>query len=495
MMNYKTVPYKHQDDAVRIMMGMPVFALYDDMGTGKSKAMVDTMCAVAMQNEIPSTFEITGPKVEAAVIVAPNSVKRNWGHDTRGQIIQHGWDNLEHQVYVIEARKKLWPVERFQHRQFQWIIVNYESVWRPRVYDWLADFMKSFKTAMILDESQRIKTPGINQTKGCTALGKLAVRRYLLSGTPITKNPLDYFTQFRFLDPDITGYRTFSTFRLRYAEMVPTTIGARSFQKVVGFQRVDELLEKVGPYYRRVLKTDCLDLPNKVYERLEVELSEDQAKAYKDMQHKMVMEHAGQKVKAPIALTKMLRLLQITSGYVNSDTGMLRIGKTSPKVETIANLVDDHPRQAVIFFREHMECALLREALFKRDISYTEIHGKVDSVQRKINEDAFQAGEYKVILCQVGTGGIGIDLWAADLVIYISNSPSLEHRQQSEDRAMRIGQVRKVTYVDVCATLNGIQTLDHVGLRAIELKQDLADLVLKNVDDLARFFDELYAES
>jgi len=277
--------------------------------------------------------------------------------------------------------------------------------------------------------------------------------------------------------------------------MVPTTIGARSFQQVVGFQRIDELLEKVGPYYRRVEKKDCLDLPDKVYQRLEVELTKDQADAYKSMQHKMVMEHAGQKVKAPIALTKMLRLLQITSGYVNVDGQMLKIGKISPKVEIICNLIEDHPRQVVVFFREHMECGLLKDELTKREVTYTQIHGKVDSVQRKINEDAFQDGEYKVLLAQVATGGIGIDLWAADLVVYISNSPSLEHRQQSEDRVHRIGQHRKVTYVDVCATLNGIQTLDHVGLRAIELKQDLADLVLKNVDDLARFFDELYAEA
>ncbi len=495
MMNYKTVPYKHQADAVRIMMGMPVFALYDDMGTGKTKAMIDTMCAIAMQNTLPTSFEILGPRVEAAVIIAPNSVKRNWGHPENGEIAKHGWENLDHQVYIMEAQKKLWPVDRFQHRQFQWIIVNYESVWRPKVYDWLAEFMDRFNTAMILDESQRIKTPGINQTKGCTSLGRMALRRYLLSGTPITKNPLDYWSQFKFLDPDITGYRTFSTFRLRYATMVPTTIGARSFQKVTGFQRVEELLEKVGPYYRRVEKKDCLDLPDKVYQRLEVELTKEQAIAYKSMQHRMVMEHAGQKVKAPIALTKMLRLLQITSGYVNTETGILKIGKTSPKVETICGLIEDHPRQAVVFFREHMECGLLKDEFDKRGITYTQIHGRIDSVQRKANEDAFQAGDYKVMLAQVGTGGIGIDLWAADLVIYISNSPSLEHRLQSEDRAMRIGQVRSVTYVDVCATLNGIQTLDHVGLRAIAMKQDLADLVLKNVDDLARFFDDLYAEA
>lgn len=484
MLNYKTIPYNHQDEGVQIGLEMPVFAFFDDMGTGKSKIIVDIGCALYLQK-----------KIEAVVVVAPNSVKRNWGHESKGQIVKHGWTNVEHQVYVINATQKLWPVDRFLNHQLHWVIINYESVWRDRVYTWLETFMKTFKTAMVLDESQRIKTPGINQTKGCTNLGKLATRKYLMSGTPITKNPLDYWSQFRFLDPDITGYRTFSTFKLRYAELVPTTIGARSFQKVVGFQRVDELLENVGPYYRRVLKKDCLDLPDKVYERLEVELSKDQAAAYKSMQSRLVMEYAGQKVKAPIALTKMLRLLQITSGYVNTDTGMLRIGKTSPKVNAVCDLIEDHPRQSIVFFREHMEKDLLVEELTRREITHTEIHGFVHAAQRKQNEDDFQDGKYRTILVQVATGGLGIDLWAADLIIYISNSPSLEHRLQSEDRAMRIGQTRKCTYVDVLATLNGIQTLDHVGLRAIEMKQDLADLVLKNVDDLRKFFDELYAEA
>jgi len=481
MMNYKTVPYKHQEEDVRVLVNMPVFALFNDMGVGKSKSAIDALCHFGVKKEL-----------DAAVIVCPNSVKKNWGKPIKGQIITHAWDNLNYQVYVINAGQTLWPVDRFPRDQFHWIVVNYESVWRPRVFTWLESFMKTFKTAMILDESQRIKTPGINQTKGCWKLGELAKRKIIMSGTPITKNPLDYWSQFRFLDPEITGYRTFSTYRMRYAELVPTTIGARSFQKVVGFKNVEELLEQVGPYYRRVLKKDCLDLPAKVYQRLEVELSEEQAKAYRTMQNRLVVEFQGQKVKAPIALTKMLRLLQINSGYVIGDSGPIHIG-TSVKVAECVRLLEAHPRQSVVFFREHEELALLKAGLTAAGITFAEIHGKIKLDKRDQMQHDFQhSATYDTILCQVATGGIGLDLTAADLAVYLSNSYSLEHRLQSEDRLMRIGQNRKTTYVDILATIDGKPTLDHGVLWAIESKQDLADLVLKNVDDLKRFFDELH---
>jgi SNF2 family DNA or RNA helicase len=487
MMNYKTVPYKHQEEGVKIMLEMPVFALFDDMGTGKSKTVIDTMCSLAHEK-----------KLEAALIVCPNSIKQNWGRETKGQIITHAWDNLNYQVYVINAGHKLWPVDRFPRDKFHWIIVNYESVWRDRVFTWLQAFMKSFKTGMVLDESQRIKTPGINQTKGCWKLGDLTTRKYIMSGTPITKNPLDYWSQFKFLDPEITGYRTYSTFRLRYAQMVPTTIGPRTFNKVVGFKNIEELLEKVGPYYRRVEKEDCLDLPGKVFERREVELSKEQIKAYQDMKNKLMVEFEGQKVKAPIALTKMLRLLQITSGYIGMGSGNppILLGKTFPKILEVANLLEEHCRQSVVFFREHDELALLKAELAKRGIRCAEIHGKLHTkIRDEFQHDFQHTAKYDTILCQVATGGIGIDLTRADLAVYLSNSHSLEHRLQSRDRVYRIGQGNKCTYVDILGMMNGAQTLDHGVLWSLEEKQDLADLVLKNVDDLKRFFNELHAKS
>jgi SNF2 family DNA or RNA helicase len=465
------------------------FALFDDMGTGKTKTFIDAACGLKARD-----------KIDAVLVVAPNSLKNNWGHPERGQIVTHGWDGLDHMVYTIRSGKTLIPVPKFDQEELKWIIINYESVWRNKNEAWLRDFMKRWRTAMVLDESQRIKNPQSSQSKGCIRLGQYALRRYIMSGTPVTKNPLDFWAQFRFLDPTITGHKYFNTFRLRYAKLMDQTIGNRTFKTVVGFQNIPELLQKVGPYYRRVEKKDCLDLPDKVFMRREVELNKEQIAAYKNMAEKLVCELQGVRITAPIALTKVLRLLQVTSGYMTNDGKTYFLGQ-SPKVADMMSVLDDHEGQAIIFYRENPERELLEEALTRLKISHGCIHGGVNEHHRTELQHDFQAGKFQVMVANVAIGGIGLDLTAADLVLYNSNSHSLEHRWQSEDRAMRIGQDKKVTYVDFLATIPGapplkapIMTLDHTVMRSLADKVNLADMVVKNVDNLQAFFHGLEDE-
>ena len=227
---------------------------------------------------------------------------------------------------------------------------------------------------------------------------------------------------------------------MRYAKLVEMTKGKRTFKTVIGFQNVPELLEKVGPWYRRVEKKDCLDLPDKVYVKREIEMNKQQVKAYVDMAAKLVCELEGSRIKAPIALTKILRLLQITSGYITDNGKVYYLGK-SPKVTEIVNVLEGHEGKAIVFYRENPERIMLEKALDTAGIDYGCIYGAVKEHDRTEIQQAFQTTDrYQVILAQVAVGGIGLDLTAADLVLYISNSHSLEHRWQSEDRAMRIGQ-------------------------------------------------------
>jgi SNF2 family DNA or RNA helicase len=444
-------------------------------------------------------------KIDAAIVVCPNSLKNNWGNSDYGQIVVHGWDGLDHTVYIMRSGKKIIPLKEFKDADMIWVMVNYESVWRNKTETWLRAFMERFRTVMVLDESQRIKNPGSSQSKGCIRLAAYAKRRYIMTGTPVTKSPLDFWAQFRFLDASITGHRIFNTFRLRYAQLKEQIVPNKSKKKLTkwgkpqpkthtiqvvdGYKNMDDLLARVGPYYRRVEKKDCLDLPEKVYMRREVELNKEQQAAYKAMSDKLVIEFEGVRVKAPIALTKMLRLLQITSGYVTQDGLCHMLGK-SPKLTEMVEVMEEHNGQLVVFFREHPERIMLQEALTSKGISFAAIHGGVKEIIRTdIQQDFQRTSKYKVILANVSIGGIGLDLTAADLVLYNSNSHSLEHRWQSEDRVMRIGQGKKCTYMDFLACLPGpIMTLDHQVLRALENKVNLADLVVKNVDDLAAFF-------
>jgi SNF2 family DNA or RNA helicase len=494
MLKCKTVPYSYQDIGTQLLVENLCFALLDDMGTGKTKTFIDAACGLRYEQ-----------KLDAALVVCPNSLKNNWGNEEYGQIVTHGWDDLDHTVYTIRSGKKLMPLTEFDPTDMIWVMVNYESVWRNKTETWLRQFMQRFRTAMVLDESQRIKNPTSAQSKGCIRLGQYAKRRYIMTGTPVTKSPLDYWAQFRFLDETIIGHRYFNTFRLRYAKMIEQVVPNNSkakftkygkpqpkthtIQVVDGYQRMEELLEKVGPYYRRVEKKDCLDLPDKVYMRREVELNKEQVAAYKAMADKLVIELEGVRVKAPIALTKILRLLQITSGYVTQDGNSYTLGE-SPKLAEIITVAEEHNGQLIIFFRENLERLMLQEAFTKKKIGYAVIYGGVpEHMRTELQQDFQRTSKYKIMLANVAVGGIGLDLTAADLVLYNSNSHSLEHRWQSEDRAHRIGQSKKVTYMDFLATLPGpIMTLDHTVLRALEMKVNLADLVVKNVDNLAAFF-------
>jgi SNF2 family DNA or RNA helicase len=456
-----------------------VFGLFDDMGTGKTKTFIDAACGLWEED-----------KIDAVVTVCPNSLKNNWANPETGQIVTHAWDGIDHSVYTIQSGKKLIPIDKFDVEcGMLWIVVNYESVWRNKTETWVRQFMQQYKCAMVLDESQRIKNPQSSQSKGCIRLGQFAKRRYIMTGTPVTKNPLDFWAQFRFLDASITGHKYFNTFRLRYAKLVDQTIGNRTFKSVVGFQNIPELLHNVGPYYRRVEKKDCLDLPDKVYMRREIEMNPEQVKAYKTMAEKLVCELEGVRIKAPIALTKILRLLQITSGYMTQDDECYVLGK-SPKIADLTTVAEEHNGQLIIFYRENPERFLIEDALTGAKIPYTCIHGGVKEAHRTEFQQAFQqTSQYKVMVANVAVGGIGLDLTAADLVLYASNSHSLEHRWQSEDRAMRIGQSKKVTYIDFLSTLPGpMMTMDHTVLKALEAKVNLADMVVKNVDNLAAFF-------
>jgi len=481
MLNYKTKPYDYQVAGSQLLVENHVFGLFDDCGTGKSKTLIDAICHGQLQNTI-----------DAVLLVCPNSIKQNWGSVEYGQIVTHGWENINHTIYIMRSGQKLYPLDYFSsmdEKRLIWVIVNYESVWRTKTETWLRKFMEHYRTAMVLDESQRVKNGSSNQSRGCVRLGQYAKRRYILTGTPVTKNPLDFWAQFRFLDQSITGHRYFNTFRMRYAKLVDQVMGKRTFKTVVGFQNIPELLEKVGPYYRRVEKKDCLELPDKVFEKREVEMNKEQVDAYKRMSDKLVVELQGKRIVAPIALTKILRLLQITGGYITDDGVEYRLG-VSPKLKEITNLLEEHDGQSIIFFREHPERHILEEALTLAKVSYACLHGGVKEIHRtEIQQDFQNTSKYTVMLANVTIGGVGLDLTAADMVMYYSNSHSLEHRWQSEDRAMRIGQHRKVTYYDFLATQpNQIQTMDHVVLRTLEKKEDLAAMVVKNVEDLAAFF-------
>lgn len=480
MMNYKLSPFKHQLSGVSLLLANKVFGLFDDMGTGKSKTLVDAVCALTTQG-----------KISACLVVCPNSVKSNWAEPETGEISINGWDNLTHGVYEIASGKKLWPLERLGVHDVQWVVVNYDVVWRNKDEAWLKAFMQKHDTLMALDESQFIKTPSSQRTRGCWRLGQYATRRVIMSGTPITKDIRDVYAQYRFLDWSILGYPNFSSFKndvIVYDNNGPVV--NNRLVRIKEFKNVDKITNLITPYYRRVEKKDCLDLPAKVYEKREIPLSKELEALYTQMKDKLVAEFRGIKVKAPIALTKILKLQQISSGFLNyvDDEGNPTTETfKSPKVNELIEIISGHPDSSIVFYQMNPERHMIETAFDEKGIDYYALHGGVKTQDRRNMTDGFKLGNKPVMLCQQRTGGIGLNMTAADLVVFFSNDAGWDLRAQAEDRAHRLGQMKSVTYIDLLSTWKGCQTIDHWILKLIKQKKDAASEIIMNEDDLVKF--------
>jgi hypothetical protein len=476
---YKWKPFLHQVEGIQLYRGRDFYGFFDQPGCGKSKIVVDGNNLLFLDRA-----------VFGAVVVCPNTVKSTWANPEWGQIATHTPAGFPHHVYRIESGKRPPKMDIYYTEKgsaFVWIIVNYEALRNPKIEDYLREFLLNMSpAAMILDESTKVKNRQAIQTKAALRLGQHAKRRYILTGTPIAKNPLDLYTQINFLSAGILRYPHFIAFRNRYAQMGGYMVQGRPVQ-VVGWQNLDELKERLKAHTRVVDKRIALpDLPPKMYTRMEIPLSEEQERAYAMMKEHAITTVPGiiGQTTATIALTKILRLTQITSGHVplvNSVTGATQIVSfhKNPKFDVIMDLLEDVPFM-VVFCMFVVEIQDLAARLCKAEISCGLIYGETSNKDREQIQTDFRDGKIRVVICQVVTGGIGIQLTHGDTAVFTTNPYSHEARIQAEERLHRPGQVNdKVHYIDLIATVgDGIKTVDHATLKALDKKQNLSDAVI-----------------
>lgn len=488
--NSKLPPFEHQEEVFALSRDLPEFALFMEMGTGKTRIEVDTGTYLRAKGEI-----------DGVLVVCPNSVKDTWEEEVA--LMAPEWSSHEVVVWSAQARRAqrdritaFLTVDAHRSAALRWFVVNVEGLSSTRAYEACERFLQLHRCLMIVDESSRIKTPKARRTKNVIKLGQLAAYRRVMSGTPVTQGPLDLYTQFKFLDPGILGFSSFYTFRNRYAIM-----GGFNLKQVVGYANLEELVELIEPYSYRVTRAECIDLPPKVFERLHVDLGKEQRVAYDQMKQDMVAEHAGQQVTVTIVLTQMLRLQQIIGGFLPittyndltelEETHVEPIQGKNAKIVALMEFLEDlaETSKVIIWARFRAEIALIADGLVARwgEDAVTEFHGGTKTAERKLGRLAFQnqtvrngkvvdlktPSPVRFFVGQTETGGLGITLTAADTVVYYSNSFNLESRLQSEDRAHRIGQDKTVTYVDLIAR----DTLDKKLLTALRSKKNLADLI------------------
>ena len=419
--------------------------------------------------------------INAVVIVAPKGVYRNW---STKEIPDHMPDHIDTHVAVWSPaprkQEKADLVKLFNTDldELKIFLINVEAFSTPKGVKFTENFILGHQVLFAVDESTTIKNPKASRTKAITKLAKNTKYRRILTGSPITQSPLDLYSQTEVLDTNLLGYTSFYSFQNHYGEVVNRYFGGRTVRQVVGYRNLDELSQKLDSFSYRVLKSDCLDLPEKLYIRRDVTLTAEQKKLYGELKELAITELANQEmVSVTNVLTQLLRLHQIICGHIKSDDGT-ETPINNNRIDELIEVIAEMQGKVIIWanYRQNiLEIVETLQGLFGADAVASYFGDTTpDERDRVIKQFQDPDSPLRFFVGNTQTGGYGITLTEAQNVIYYSNNFDLEKRLQSEDRAHRIGQKNNVTYVDLVAK----DTVDEKIVTALRSKLDLAQEVL-----------------
>ena len=465
---FKTKPYDHQVTALEKSWDKKEYAYFMEMGTGKSKVLVDNIAMLYDKG-----------RINGALIIAPKGVYRNWYSQ---EIPNHLPGHIEHKTVLWTATTSKAKDKEYQQLfkidlDLHILIMNVEAFSTKKGLEFATSFLNCHNSLMAVDESTTIKTPSAKRTKAILNLGKIALYRRILTGSPVTKSPLDLYTQCGFLDGYLLGFDSYYAFRNRYAVMVERNFGGRRVQIPKGYKRLGELSDKLKPFSYRVLKEDCLDLPDKIYIKREVDLTDEQRNTYVTMKSAALAQLKGKMATAPHVLTQLMRLHQITCGHLKNDDDTITEIKNN-RISSLIELLEEVEGKVIIWANYVYDINRIVKAISLKygDNTIVQYYGAIPAEQRQKNIEKFQDPDSPVrfFVGNPQTGGYGITLTAASNIIYYSNGYDLEKRLQSEDRAHRIGQKKAVTYIDLIAP----KTIDEKIVKALRKKINIATEIM-----------------
>ena len=468
-MNYKfkTKPYAHQLTALENSWHKEEYAYFMEMGTGKTKVLIDNVAMLYDKG-----------KVDGVLIIAPKGVVGTWYNQ---ELPNHLADHIENVTVLWQAninkkqQDKLDQLFKTGH-ELHILVMNVEALSTDKGTLFAAKFLRSHKSMLAIDESTTIKNPKAKRTKNILGLGDICKYRRIMTGSPVTKNPLDLYSQCEFLNPSLLQFTSYYAFRNRYAEMKTIHVHGRSVDVVHKFQNLKELSETLKPFSYRVLKQDCLDLPEKVYIKREISLSPEQKKLYEQMKKQAFATLNGKQVTSVTVLTQLMRLQQITCGHFTADDGSIQPIRNNRLAELL-DVLEEIEGKVIIWGHYQEDVKNIVNILTDKygPGSVVSYYGLTPQEERQKNIKKFQANNgVRFLVGTPQTGGYGITLTEANTVIYYSNGYDLEKRMQSEDRAHRIGQKKTVTYVDLIAD----DTVDEKIVKALRRKINIASEVM-----------------
>jgi len=468
---YKFKPFDHQTDALDYGWDRTEFGLFMEMGTGKSKVLIDNMGMLYQAGEI-----------NFALVIAPKGVYRNW---VAKELPEHMSDDVPHRVirWVSGPNKKQQEEMRSVQDKFEGLTIfvmnveSFSSLKGQKAGNWMGRALGA-GGMIAIDESTTIKNHKAKRTKALMKIAAQFKYRRLLTGSPVTKSPMDIYSQCEFLRPGLLGYESYYAFQGRYAVVQRKTMGQAAFQQIIGFKNIDELTKKIDMFSFRVLKKDCLDLPDKIYTARYVGMTKEQFDMYEQIRkHAMVLLESGEMSTAPAVITQMLRLQQIMSGHLKTDDGDM-LYFPSKRMEALEEIINEHDGKAIIWSRFRHDIIGMTNMLNKKfgEGCAASYFGDTSDDDRAAAVLNFQNPSHplKYFVGNPATAGYGLTLTEANLVVYYANDFNLETRIQSEDRAHRIGQKNNVTYIDLICE----GSIDEHIVKALRNKIDIGAKVL-----------------
>ena len=479
---FKTKPFDHQDKLFEQTRDLPIYGIFWEMGLGKTKMALDTTAWLWHEG-----------KIDALLVLTYNGVHLNW---VSKEVPEHlpdncnakaiAWDSTRYSSGNKAYAKALEEV--VSHDGLQVLAINFEAFAYDKAFNYAMSFLKGRKVLVIIDESHGIKDPKAKRTKKILKLRQHSQFRRVMTGTPIGNSPLDLYTQMAFLDPEILGFKSYYAFQARFAVMQPlrgvTSRAGRQVEIVVGYRDIDKLKGMIEPVSDRKTKAECLDLPPKIPLRHPFVITDEQRRLYTELVEETVTEFEGGRISTQMALTRMLRLHQITCGFIVHDdadaasAGSEIVGvpicKTQhPRMVALMDVLDQVQGKAIIWSTYRYSLHEIYNAITKKygegsAVGYSGVTPQQDrpGIVKRFQEDL----KCRFFIGQPKAGGTGITLTAANDVIYYSNDYSLITRLQSEDRAHRIGQEHAVTYTD----LEAVNTIDSAIIDALKEKVSIS---------------------
>jgi hypothetical protein len=479
-------PFKHQRHAFLLSKNLDKFALFHEQGTGKTKVIIDTAAYLFEKGEI-----------DTLIVVANNGVHINWVTDEipvhmPSRISYHAtyfsinWRDAEAKAMMAAATVPTPGILRIITFHVEGI--KYQNDGSPgKLQSLIMEWLLNNRVMLVIDESSTIKNPSADRTKFLIKAGQHAVKKRIMTGTPLTSGIENLFSQFKFLDPGILGHNSFTSFRSEYCIM-----GGFENRVITGYRNIEKLIDIIAGHSHRVLERDCLDLPPRRYKRRQFQLAPTQQRLYdayrkdslKEVQA-ILGEAEGLKRAQEIALVKALRLHQIVCGLSPSDKPE-RMDGPNPRMTATLEEVEEGAaggHKVIIWARFKVDLREIHAKLGKQAVGYYGGISEDDCIAARMR---FQDDDKVRYFVASRKGARGITLTAAERTVYHSQTSSLDDRLQSEKRNHRIGTTGSVLYTDLEAAC--VASPDRKIINALRKHKELADQI--NQDPASIFMED-----